>query len=121
VRQQRRTYCELCADTGRVTVWHQQCLDAYRDLRLHADEGETPTLPRKDHRSCAVACGCGSGAPFRWLPTYSEAVHLFFHTTAADRQMALEQWFEDHFANTVEMRNGSQVADRTSGRERNGA
>lgn len=112
MRQQRRTYCELCNDTGRVIVWHQQCLDAYRDMRLHADAGETPILPRKDHRSCAVACGCGSGAPFRWLPTYSEAVHLCYHTLAAERELALEQWFEDKFANTVEMRNGIQMETR---------
>lgn len=108
-----RTYCELCNDTGRVIVWNQRCLDAYRELRFAASgEAEVPTLPRKDHRSCAVACHCGSGAPFRWLPTYNELAYLFYHTLPSEREMALEQWVEDHFANTVEMRNGIQMEVR---------
>lgn len=109
----QRTYCELCHDTGRVIVWHPQCLEAYRELRFASpDQDPPPTLPRRDHRSCAVACHCGSGAPFRWLPTYNELAYVYYHTLADERDMALFAWFDERFANTVEIRNGVQMESR---------
>lgn len=89
--------CSLCGGSGRVIVWHHQCIIHFREYNA---------IPRRLHRSCATSCPRPCGDRYRWLPTYDEHKFAFYHTLADEREMMLAAWCEEHFAPVTTYDNG---------------
>ena len=112
MRTVHETRCALCSDSGWATVWHWLGIEAWRD----------GSYERRRHMlSMAVACSCRAGERYRgWAETFLPSRHCPYPTLeprdemtlAEKREMQLQVWVEDHFANTVEMRNGIQIETR---------
>lgn len=104
--------CAMCQDFGWATVWHPIGIEAWRD----------GTYERRKHmRSMAVACSCRAGERLRGgNETFTPSRHCPFPSLEArdemglfeKREMQLQVWVEDHFSNTVEMKNGVQMEVR---------
>ena len=95
--------CTLCNDIGFAILWHQSCIDHYR---------EHGSIERRAHRSCAVACSCRAGDNKREKrQSFTPSLHCYYQTLAEERELMLAAWCDEHFAPVRTYQNGIEVTE----------